>query len=291
MPYAHPEALVDTEWLAAHLDDPDIRIVDSSFKLPGIAPTAREDYDRGHIPGAVFFDIDEIAEPGTSLPHMIPSPELFARKMEQLGIGDDDRVIVYDSAGLSSAGRAWWMLRLFGHHNVALLDGGLPKWKAEGRPLETAVPNPPRRRFSARFDPALVRDKQALLGNLSARREQVLDARAAGRFEGNVEETRPGLRRGHIPGSRNLPYDRVTDPQTRRLRDAEALSGLFRDAGVALDRPIVTSCGSGVTACALAFALHLIGHPGAAVYDGSWSEWGLPGDTPVETGPAPAKTP
>jgi len=291
MPYAHPEALVDTEWLAAHLDDPHIRIVDSSFKLPGIAPTAREDYDRGHIPGAVFFDIDEIAEPGTSLLHMIPSPELFARKMEQLGIGDDDRVIVYDSAGLSSAGRAWWMLRLFGHHNVALLDGGLPKWKAEGRPLETAVPNPPRRRFSARFDPALVRDKQALLGNLSARREQVLDARAAGRFEGNVEETRPGLRRGHIPGSRNLPYDRVTDPQTRRLRDAEALSGLFRDAGVALDRPIVTSCGSGVTACALAFALHLIGHPGAAVYDGSWSEWGLPGDTPVETGPAPAKTP
>jgi len=291
MPYAHPEALVDTEWLAAHLDDPHIRIVDSSFKLPGIAPTAREDYDRGHIPGAVFFDIDEIAEPGTSLPHMIPSPELFARKMEQLGIGDDDRVIVYDSAGLSSAGRAWWMLRLFGHHNVALLDGGLPKWKAEGRPLETAVPNPPRRRFSARFDPALVRDQQALLGNLSARREQVLDARAAGRFEGNVEETRPGLRRGHIPGSRNLPYDRVTDPQTRRLRDAEALSGLFRDAGVALDRPIVTSCGSGVTACALAFALHLIGHPGAAVYDGSWSEWGLPGDTPVETGPAPAKTP
>ena len=291
MPYAHPEALVDTEWLAAHLDDPHIRIVDSSFKLPGIAPTAREDYDRGHIPGAVFFDIDEIAEPGTSLPHMIPSLELFARKMEQLGIGDDDRVIVYDSAGLSSAGRAWWMLRLFGHHNVALLDGGLPKWKAEGRPLETAVPNPPRRRFSARFDPALVRDKQALLGNLSARREQVLDARAAGRFEGNVEETRPGLRRGHIPGSRNLPYDRVTDPQTRRLRDAEALSGLFRDAGVALDRPIVTSCGSGVTACALAFALHLIGHPGAAVYDGSWSEWGLPGDTPVETGPAPAKTP
>ena len=291
MPYAHPEALVGAEWLASHLDDPRIRVVDASFKLPGITPTAREDYDRGHIPGAVFFDIDEIAEPGTSLPHMIPSPELFARKMEQLGIGEDDRVIVYDSAGLSSAGRAWWMLRLFGHHNVALLDGGLPKWKAEGRPLETAVPNPPRRRFSARFDPALVRDKQALLGNLSARREQVLDARAAGRFEGNVEETRPGLRRGHIPGSRNLPYDRVTDPQTRRLRDAKELSELFRDAGVALDRPIVTSCGSGVTACALAFALHLIGHPGAAVYDGSWSEWGLPGDTPVETGPAPAKTP
>jgi thiosulfate/3-mercaptopyruvate sulfurtransferase len=291
MPYAHPEALVGTEWLAAHLDDPHIRIVDSSFKLPGITPTAREDYDRGHIPGAVFFDIDDIAEPGTSLPHMIPSPELFARKMEGLGIGDGDRVIVYDGAGLSSAGRAWWMLRLFGHHNVALLDGGLPKWRAEGRPLQTAVPHPPRRPFSARFDTALVRDKQALLGNLSTRREQVVDARAAGRFAGVAEETRPGLRRGHIPGSRNLPYDQVTDPQTRRLRDAEALSDLFRDAGVALDRPIVTSCGSGVTACALAFALHLIGHPGAAVYDGSWSEWGLPGDMPIETGPPPAKTP
>ena len=291
MPYAHPEALVGTEWLAAHLGDPHVRVVDASFKLPGITPTAREDYDRGHIPGAMFFDIDDIAAPGTSLPHMIPSPELFARKMEGLGIGDDDRVIVYDSAGLSSAGRAWWMLRLFGHHNVALLDGGLPKWKAEERPLETAVPNPPHRRFSARFDPALVRDKQALLGNLSTRREQVVDARAAGRYAGVAEETRPGLRRGHIPGSRNLPYDRVTDPQTRRLRDADELSELFRDAGIALDRPIVTSCGSGVTACALAFALHLIGHPGVAVYDGSWSEWGLPGDTPVETGPAPAKTP
>jgi thiosulfate/3-mercaptopyruvate sulfurtransferase len=291
MPYAHPESLVETEWLAAHLDDPDIRVVDASFKLPGITPMAREDYDRGHIPGAVFFDIDDIAEPGTSLPHMIPSPELFARKMEGLGIGDDDRVIVYDSAGLSSAGRAWWMLRLFGHHNVALLDGGLPKWKAEGRPLETAVPNPPRRRFTARFDPALVRDKRALLDNLSTRREQVVDARAAGRFAGIAEEPRPGLRWGHIPESRNLPYDRVTDPQTHRLRDADELSGLFRDADIALDRPIVTSCGSGVTACALAFALHLIGHPGAAVYDGSWSEWGLPGDTPVETGPAPAKTP
>ena len=291
MPYAHPESLVETEWLAAHLDDPHVRVVDSSFKLPGITPTAREDYDRGHIPGTVFFDIDDIAEPGTSLPHMIPSPELFARKMEGLGIGGDDRVVVYDSAGLSSAGRAWWMLRLFGHHNVALLDGGLPKWKAEGRPLETAVPNPPRRRFTARFDPALVRDKQALLDNLSTRREQVVDARAAGRFAGIAEETRPGLRRGHIPESRNLPYDWVTDPQTHRLRDADELSGLFRDADIALDRPIVTSCGSGVTACALAFALHLIGHPGAAVYDGSWSEWGLPGDTPVETGPAPAKTP
>jgi thiosulfate/3-mercaptopyruvate sulfurtransferase len=291
MPYAHPEAVVSTEWLAAHLDDPHARLVDCSFTLPGVTPTARANYDNGHIPGAVFFDIDDIAEPGTSLPHMIPSADRFAQKIGALGIGDGDRVIVYDGNGLSSAGRAWWMLRLFGHHDVALLDGGLPKWKAEGRPLDTAMPSPPPRRFSARFDPALVRDKAALLDNLANRREQVVDARAAGRFDGTVAETRPGLRSGHIPASHNLPYEQVTDPATRQLRSAEQLTALFRVAGVALDRPIVTSCGSGVTACALAFALHLIGHPGAAVYDGSWSEWGLPGGTPVETGPAAPRKP
>jgi thiosulfate/3-mercaptopyruvate sulfurtransferase len=286
MPYARPESLVGTEWLAAHLDDPHVRVVDSSFTLPGVTPTARENYDRGHIPGAVFFDIDDICEPGSGLPHMIPSAELFAQKIGALGIGDGDRVIAYDGVGLSSAGRAWWMLRLFGHDNVAILDGGLPKWRAEGRPIVTALPSPQPRVFSARLDPSLVRDRAALLANLSSRREQVLDARAAGRFDGTVPEARPGLRGGHIPGSRSLPYERLTDPGTHRLRSAEELAALFRDAGVALDRPVVTSCGSGVTACALAFGLHLIGHPGAAVYDGSWSEWGLPGDTPVETGPA-----
>src|SRR5271165_3161608 len=241
MPYAHPDALVGTEWLAAHLDDPHTRVVDASFKLPGITPTARVDYDRGHITGAMFFDIDDIAEPGTSLPHMIPSPELFARKMEGLGIGDDDRVVVYDSAGLSSAGRAWWMLRLFGHHDVALLDGGLPKWQAEGRPIDTMIPAPAPRRFAARFEPSLVRDRAALIANLATAREQVIDARAAGRFDGSVAEVRPGLRSGHIPGSCNLPYDRLTDPRTRQLKTAEALAALFTEAGVKLDRPIVTS--------------------------------------------------
>ena len=286
MPYAHPEALVSTEWLAAYLGDRRLRIVDSSFKLPGITPTAREDYDNGHIPGAVFFDIDDVCEPGTSLPHMIPSPDVFASKIGALGIGDDDRVVVYDSVGLSSAGRAWWMLRMFGHPNVALLDGGLPKWRAEGRPLDTVEPSPARRPFTPRFDPSLVRDKRALIDNLATRREQVIDARAAGRFDGTTPEVRPSLRSGHIPHSRNVPYELVTDPNTRRLKSADDLTRLFRDAGVALDRPIVTSCGSGVTACALSFALHLIGHSSVAVYDGSWSEWGLPGDTPVETGPA-----
>jgi thiosulfate/3-mercaptopyruvate sulfurtransferase len=286
MPYAHPEALVSTEWLAAHLGDPLVRVLDSSFKQPGVTPTARTDYDEGHIPGAVFFDIDDVAAPGTSLPHMIPSPERFAAKMAERGIGDDDRVVVYDANGLSSAGRAWWMLRLFGHANVALLDGGLPKWKAEGRKLETSAPVIPPRRFTARFDPALVRDKAAIRSNIAAAAEQVVDARAAGRFEGTAEETWPGRRRGHIPGSRNLPFDRVTDSQTHQLKDAEALRQLFAAAGIRLDRPIVTSCGSGVTACAVAFAAHLIGHPGAAVYDGLWAEWGLPGDTPIATGPA-----
>lgn len=286
MPYLRPEALVSTDWLAAHLADPHVRVLDSSYKQPGITPTARHDYDSGHIPWAVFFDIDDVAQPGTSLPHMIPSAERFAEKMAERGIGNDDRVIVYDTVGLSSAGRAWWMLRLFGHRDVALLDGGLPKWKAEGRPLETAAPSIPQRRFAAHLDPALVRDKAAIFANIAGGGEQVVDARSAGRFDGSAAETWPGRRSGHIPGSRNLPFDKVTDPQTRQLRDAETLRRLFDEAGVRLDRPVVTSCGSGVTACALAFALHLIGHPGAAVYDGSWSEWGLPGDTPVETGPA-----
>jgi thiosulfate/3-mercaptopyruvate sulfurtransferase len=286
MPYAHPEALVSTEWLAAHLSDPTVRVLDSSFKQPGVTPTARADYNAGHIPGAVYFDIDDVAEPGTSLPHMIPSTERFAAKMAERGIGNDDRVIVYDSNGLSSAGRAWWLLRLFGHDNVALLDGGLPQWKAEGRPLETAVAAVPQRSFTARFRPELVRDKAAVLANVDAKREQVVDARAAGRFEGTAEETWPGRRRGHIPGSRNLPFDLVTDPQTKQIRDADTLRRLFDEAGLDLGKPIVSSCGSGVTACAVAFAAHLLGHPGASIYDGSWSEWGLPDGPPIATGPA-----
>jgi thiosulfate/3-mercaptopyruvate sulfurtransferase len=286
MAYAHPEALVDGGWLEARLGDPRLMILDASFKLPGVAPTAREDYATGHIPGAVFFDIDDIATPGTDLPHMVPTAELFAQKLGALGIGDGNRVVVYDGAGLNSAGRAWWMLRLFGHPEVAILDGGLPKWRADGRPLSTVVPSPSPRRFTARLDPALLRDKAALLRNLATGAEQVVDARAAARFDGSAAEPRPALRRGHIPGSRNLPYEWLTDPATRQLRSAEAIEALFREAGVDLDRPIVTSCGSGVTACALAFALYLVGRPGAAVYDGSWSEWGLPGDTPVERGPA-----
>src|SRR5277367_1397668 len=232
MPYVHPEALVNTDWLANHLADPHVRVLDASFKQPGVMPAARADYDAGHIPGAVFFDIDDVAEPGTSLPHMIPSPERFSAKMAERGIGNGDKVIVYDANGLSSAGRAWWLLRLFGHDNVALLNGGLPGWKAEGRPLETATPAIPQRQFTARFDPDLVRSKAAVMANVESRREQVIDARSAGRFDGSAEETWPGRRRGHIPGSRNLPFDQVTDPNTKQLKNAAELSALFDSAGV-----------------------------------------------------------
>ena len=285
MPYANADALVSTEWLAAHLDAPDLRIVDGTFTLPGVKPTGRELYDARHIPGAVFFDIDEIADEHNPLPHMLPSPEKFAARMRKLGLGDGHKIVVYDSAGLSSAGRPWWMLRVFGHRDVAILDGGLPKWEAEGRAVTEEVPLPRERHFTARLNTLLVRDKGQVLDNLTARREQVIDARSRGRFEGSAKEPRPGLRSGHIPGSLNLPYDELTDRQTRTLLPAEALAALFATAGLERGTPVVASCGSGVTACALAFGLHLLGWPEAAVYDGSWSEWGLPGDTPVATGP------
>lgn len=284
MPYAHPESLVSTEWLAAHLHDPAIRLLDGSFTLPGVTPTAQQEYARQHIPGAVFFDIDSISDHANPLPHMLPRPEDFARMAGALGIGDDTNVIVYDIAGFGSAPRVWWMLRVFGHDKIALLDGGLPKWLAEGRPVTADVPQPSPRTFTARFDPSRVRSKADVLANLASNAAQVLDARSAGRFAGTAPEPRPGLRSGHIPGSINLPYDRLGDPQTKTFLPAEAIEARFREAGVERGKPVVTSCGSGVTACALAFGLHLIGWGKAAVYDGSWSEWGLPGDTPVETG-------
>ncbi|MBV9521958.1 MAG: 3-mercaptopyruvate sulfurtransferase [Alphaproteobacteria bacterium] len=286
MPYADPNALVSTEWLAAHLASPDIRIVDGSFKMPGVRPLAIEDYRERHIPGAVFFDINEIADDATPLPHMLPAPEKFSARVRKLGLGDGHRIIVYDSAGMMSAARIWWTFRAFGHGDIAILDGGLPKWLAEGRPVDDAVPAPRERHFTPHVNTMLVRDKQQMLENLASGREQVLDARAKARFEGAVEEPWPGRRRGRIPGSFNLPYDQLVDPARKTMLPAERLAELFDRAGIDRSRPVVTSCGSGVTACVLAFGLHLLGHRDVAVYDGSWAEWGLPGDTPVETGPA-----
>jgi thiosulfate/3-mercaptopyruvate sulfurtransferase len=286
MPYARPESLIATDWLAAHLRQPDVRVVDGSMKLPGVTPTAQEDYARHHIPGASFFDYDVISDRASSLPHMLPRGAEFARHMERLGIGDEHLVVAYDGTGWSSAWRVWWMLRVFGHDRVALLSGGLQRWLAEGRPVTAEIPRPAPPRFTPRFRPELVRDEADVKGDLGTEREQVVDARARGRFEGTAPEPRPGLRSGHIPGSRSLPFDRLADPETGIVLPAEELERRLRAAGLTPEKPIVTSCGSGVTACALAFAIHLVGWPDAAVYDGSWAEWGLPGDTPVETGPA-----
>jgi len=281
--YAHPESLVDTAWLAKHLNDPDLRVGDATYFLPNQGRNARAEYETQHIPGAVFFDIDEIADTENPLPHMLPSPEKFASRMRKLGIGDGNRVVVYDAHGLMSATRAWWMLSVYGHKDVALLDGGLPKWLAEGRPVEDGPPRPRERHFTARFDHSQVRDKTQILANIKTRREQVLDARAKGRFTGREPELWPGRRSGHIPGSHNLPFTDLLDPTNKTLLPADLLSAKFREAGIDLKKPVVTSCGSGITATVLAFGLHLLGHRDVAVYDGSWAEWGLPGETPVET--------
>lgn len=282
MPYANPDSLVSTGWLEDHLSSPDIRIVDATYYLPMQGKDARAEYDERHIPGAVFFDIDEIADSSVDLPHMLPSPEKFSARMRKLGLGDGNRIIVYDGHGMMSAARVWWELRVFGHKDVAILDGGLPKWLAEGRPLEDLPPMPRERHFTARFDHHLVRDKEQIRENLATGREQVLDARSAGRFDGTEAEIWPGRRSGHIPGSRNVPFTDLLDPAMKTFLPAEIMAERFRAAGIDMNRPVVTTCGSGITACVLAFGLHLIGHKDVAVYDGSWAEWGRPGDTPVE---------
>ena len=284
MSYANPDAVIATEQLAARLGAPELVVLDATFHLPTAKRDARAEFAREHIPGAQFFDIDAIADPGTDLPHMLPSPNDFARAVGALGVGDGVDVVVYDTHGLSSAPRAWWMLRIFGHRRTRVLDGGLPKWKREGRPVTDADAPVAPRRFGPRFDRAGVRGKADVRANIASREEQVLDARSAGRFRGVDPEPRPGLRGGHIPGSCSLPYNLLIDPKTQTILPADALRARFVEAGIDMTRPVVTSCGSGVTACVLALGLHLLGHDRVAVYDGSWSEWGLPGDTPVETG-------
>jgi thiosulfate/3-mercaptopyruvate sulfurtransferase len=279
--------IVSTAWLAEHLDDPDVRIVDATYHLPGTNRDAAAEFAEAHIPGAVLFDVDDIAAPESKvpggLPHMLPPPGLFAERVAALGIGNDSFVVCYDVHGLMSAARAWWMLRAFGHDGVAVLDGGLPGWKAEGRPLESGVSAPAPARFTAHFRPALVRSKaEVLAGTVGT----VIDARARERFEGTAPEPRPGLRGGHIPGALNLPFGELLDPATKTLLPPEQIAARFAAAGLPQSGPVTASCGSGITACVLALGLHRIGREDAAVYDGSWAEWGMPGDTAVETGPA-----
>jgi thiosulfate/3-mercaptopyruvate sulfurtransferase len=280
------DILVDTGWLASNLAR--ARVVDGSWHMPQLRRDARAEFEQAHIPGAVFFDIDAIADHATTLPHMLPDEAEFGRAVGALGIGDGDDVVVYDTRGVVSAARVWWTFRAFGHDRVAVLDGGLPRWRAEGRPVESGPARPVPRRFSAKRRPELVRDLAAMRANLATHREQVVDARSRGRFTATEPEPRPGLRGGHIPGSLNLPYDTLYRPDGT-LRAPDELRAAFAAAGVDLERPVVTTCGSGVTASVLALALAVAGRPGAAVYDGSWSEWGAQPDTPVATDEPPSQ--
>ncbi|MCY4607141.1 MAG: 3-mercaptopyruvate sulfurtransferase [bacterium] len=275
--------LVDTETVAGLLDAPDVRLVDASWYLPVENRDALSDYRERHIAGAVFFDIDDISDESTDLPHMLPRPEKFSSRVRSLGLGDGVRIVVYDGGNMMAAARAWWMFRVFGHDDVQVLDGGLAKWMAEGRPVDDEPVIPRERHFTPRLNTFLVRDIGQMKTNLASSRAQVVDARGRGRFAGEEAEFRPGLRSGHIPGSRNLPYTSLLH-EDGTIVDNEAIAAAFHDAGIDPTRPVITTCGSGISACFLALALDLAGFPDAAVYDGSWTEWGGAADTPVATG-------
>lgn len=285
MAHARSSHLVETDWLADHLDAPDLVVLDGSWHLPTAGRDARAEYEQEHIPGALFFDIDEISDETSPLPHMLPSTVKFASRMKRMGIGDGMRIVVYDSAGMFSAARVWWTFRAMGHEDVAVLNGGLPKWKAEGRPV-TSEPTPPRsqRHFTPRLNASLVRDLEDMKRIVESGSAQIADARGPGRFAGTEPEPRPGLRSGHIPGSRNVPYSRLLNPDGTLKAPAE-LHQIFSEAGIDPAKPVVTTCGSGVSAAILSLALTLIGQPESGLYDGSWSEWGREdAGTPVETG-------
>lgn len=276
--------VVSTQWLAERLNAPDIAIIDASWHLPAAKRDAKAEFLAERIPGAQFFDIDDISDSDTPLPHMLPAPEKFTSRMKKLGIGDGKKVIAYDTAGLFSAARAWWMFRIFGHDDVAVLDGGFPKWKAEGRPIDEDPPGRPQERhFSARFQSMMVRDRSEVLNAVKTGKAQIADARPPGRFSGSEPEPRPGMRSGHMPGAANVHYATLLKPDGT-LKSSDEIAKVFAAAGIDVKKPVITSCGSGITASILTLGLTLIGAKDHALYDGSWSEWGARGDTPVATG-------
>ena len=276
--------IVSTQWLADHLGSPDIAIIDASWHLPTAKRDAKQEFTDAHIPGAQFFDIDDLSDTASSLPHMLPSPEKFASRMRKMGIGDGKRVIAYDSVGLFSAARAWWMFKVFGHEDVAVLDGGLKKWLAEGHPTEDGPAlKPQERHFTARARPMMVKDYTDVATALKTGSTQIADARSGTRFRGEEVEPRPGVRAGHMPGAKNVHYASLLNADGT-LKSPADIEAAFKAAGIDLAKPIITSCGSGVTAAILTLGLTLIGAKNHALYDGSWTEWGGNPDAAVATG-------
>ena len=278
-----PKMLVSTKWLAVHLFDPDLRVLDASWYLPDMNRDARAEYEEDHIPGARFFDIDEISDKASDLPHMVPPVEKFISRMRAMGVGDGHQIVVYDGAGVFSAARVWWLFKLMGQNDVAVLDGGLPKWKAEGYPTEDIAPIFRDRHMMVRRQNYMVKEVTQVSSASKLGDYEIIDARSPARFKGEAPEPREGLRSGHIPGSKNL-FFRALLNKDGTMKDAAAIKSAFEGAGVDLDKPAITTCGSGVTAAILSLGLNLIGKTDHALYDGSWTEWGQFPTLPIETG-------
>lgn len=278
------DALVTTEWLANELGANDLRVVDATYVLASDGRDPAAEYEAAHIPGAVFFDVGEISDLTNPLPTMLPPPEKFASRMQSLGLGDGSRIVLYDNSPYRTAARAWWMLRVFGAHDVAILDGGFAKWQAEGRPVESGKPQHRHRHFTVWADDSQVRTLDQMKANVDSGAEQVLDARSGPRFTGEEPDPRPATHAGHIPGSKNLPYKQLFNDDGT-WKTGSALKAEFERAGIDLSKPLVTTCGSGITAAVLLFGAHLLGNDGA-LYDGSWSEWGADMSTPKAMGAA-----